>query len=348
MKNSNSDVCISIIVPIYNVEKYIRKCIDSLLSQTLKGIEIILVDDGTPDNCGAIIDDYADKYDNIVVLHKENGGLSDARNAGMKVASGEYIGFADPDDYAEPDMFEKLYNSIRNNDFDLAICGYKEVFSDRLSYERKMTFLNNAKSIGCLIDSYLNGNFGTYAWNKLYKASIVKDNKIEFPVGVQLVEDTIFFFTYINYIKSFSIVDECLYNYIRNSNSICAKFHDNEIEYKKLVISKIEKAVDTISPSLNDKRQIMCQKNTCKIFMNMLDNVYSPKNKAKLGQIYKKTKEIANDEFFRVRIKDCADIGFDKKKRKKIEYVLKRKMKMLFLYEFFEVRIREKIQYYFG
>ena len=96
---------VSIIVPVYKVEKYLRKCIDSIINQTLKDIEIILVDDGSPDNCGKICDEYAAKDTRIKVIHKENGGLSSARNAGMEVAEGEYIGFVDSDDWIESDMY---------------------------------------------------------------------------------------------------------------------------------------------------------------------------------------------------------------------------------------------------
>ena len=120
---------VSVIVPIYNVEKYLRRAVDSLLAQTLKEIEIILVDDGSPDNCPKIIDDYAEKYENVVAVHKENGGLSDARNVAMAVAKGEFIGMLDPDDYAEPNMFELLYKNMISHNSDLSICGYIEEFS---------------------------------------------------------------------------------------------------------------------------------------------------------------------------------------------------------------------------
>ncbi|MBR3300751.1 MAG: glycosyltransferase, partial [Clostridia bacterium] len=113
---------VSVIVPIYNVEKLLKKAVDSLVNQTLSDIEIILVDDGSPDNCGRIIDEYAKEHSNIVAVHKENGGVSDARNVGMSKATGEYIGFLDPDDFAEPEMFEKLHSCAKENDSDLVFC----------------------------------------------------------------------------------------------------------------------------------------------------------------------------------------------------------------------------------
>ena len=121
---------ISIVVPVYKVEKYIRRCIDSLLAQTWKNIEIILVDDGSPDSCGQICEEYAAVYDKIRVLHKENGGLSDARNAGIAVAQGEYIGFVDSDDYIMPDMFEKLAKAAMEQHVKLSMCSFFCIDSD--------------------------------------------------------------------------------------------------------------------------------------------------------------------------------------------------------------------------
>lgn len=114
---------ISIIVPVYNVEKYIRRCIDSLITQTFKSIEIILIDDGSKDTSGAICDEYALKDERVKVIHKENGGVSSARNVGLDNATGTYIMFCDPDDYVDPTWCEKLYNSIIKRGF-YSACGY--------------------------------------------------------------------------------------------------------------------------------------------------------------------------------------------------------------------------------
>ena len=116
---------ISVIVPIYKVEKYLNKCVKSIINQTYKNLEIILVDDGSPDNCGKICDKLAERDDRIRIIHKKNGGLSSARNAGIEIANGEYIGFVDSDDYIDNDMFETLYNNIKDNNADLSIIGYQ-------------------------------------------------------------------------------------------------------------------------------------------------------------------------------------------------------------------------------
>ena len=118
---------LSIIVPVYNVEPYLRRCIDSILAQTFTDFELILVDDGSPDNCPAICDEYAEKDPRIVVIHKQNGGLSDARNAGLDIARGEYIGFVDSDDYIDAEMYEKMYNAAIMHNSDIVSCAYERI-----------------------------------------------------------------------------------------------------------------------------------------------------------------------------------------------------------------------------
>ena len=121
---------ISVIVPIYNVEKYLDRCVGSIINQTYKNLEIILVDDGSPDNCPQMCDDYAKKDSRIKVVHKENGGLSDARNAGMKVATGEYVSFIDSDDYISLDFYETLLETIVDNDSDIVECSVVKFYED--------------------------------------------------------------------------------------------------------------------------------------------------------------------------------------------------------------------------
>ena len=122
---------ISIIIPVYKVEKYLEKCIKSVLDQTYKNLQIILVDDGSPDNCGNICDNYAKIDNRIEVIHKENGGLSDARNVGLKKARGKYIGFVDSDDYVSNEMFENMYNTLVNNNADVSICNFYTVIDNK-------------------------------------------------------------------------------------------------------------------------------------------------------------------------------------------------------------------------
>ena len=136
---------ISVIVPIFNVENYVRKCVDSILNQTFSDIEIILVDDGSTDASGRICDEYLSKDDRIRVIHKENGGLSDARNAGLDMCTGEYIGFVDGDDYIDGDMYELLYKNLIQYDADISMCRFRRIYNNRIDDNGKDTIICTKK-----------------------------------------------------------------------------------------------------------------------------------------------------------------------------------------------------------
>lgn len=175
---------ISVIVPVYNVEPYLRECVDSILAQTYRDFELILVDDGSPDNCGAICDEYAEKDDRIRVIHQQNGGLSAARNAGLDVAMGEYVTFVDSDDQVSPVYLECLFTLLENNEAEVATC--------RALFCRSMPgLIDDTLSLGnCEViigkeacqQPYLQGGIlDVTAWGKLYARHLWDD--IRFPVG---------------------------------------------------------------------------------------------------------------------------------------------------------------------
>lgn len=190
--NIENTPLISIIIPIYNVESYLATCLNSVINQTYKHLEIILVDDGSTDGCGEICDDYAKCDTRIKVLHKENGGLSDARNAGMAVAQGCFIGFVDGDDWIELDMYEVLYQAIRDNHADVAICGYYEQIGDRIidEYATGEVLLYSGKEIvRKLLLNDTSYQICIAVWNRLYKRELIQD--IQFPFG-KLYEDIVY------------------------------------------------------------------------------------------------------------------------------------------------------------
>ncbi|WP_053984382.1 glycosyltransferase family 2 protein [Niameybacter massiliensis] len=169
---------ISIIVPIYKVEDYIEKCITSILDQTYKNLEIILADDGSPDGCGEICDQYAEMDSRIKVIHKENGGLSSARNTGLDIASGEYIGFVDSDDYIEKDMYEQLYNAIKKHKVEIAVCNFKRVYEKmREEINRVIPYSNQEvfTSRQVLLELHKEPFLWNLAVNKLYSRRLFKE-----------------------------------------------------------------------------------------------------------------------------------------------------------------------------
>ncbi len=348
MDKKTNAALVSVIVPIYNVEKYIHRCIDSLISQTLKEIEIILVDDGSPDNCGEIIDSYAKQYDNIVVVHKENGGLSDARNAGLRVAKGQYIGFVDPDDYVQQDMFEKMYYSANTNESDLVFCGYNEVFSPTYTQQRTFEYISEFKSAADILVACVEGCIGAYSWNKIFKNSLIKDNAIQFPKGVVVSEDQVFFFEYIKYIRSFSVVPDCLYNYIRNNESICAKYHNRQFGFYKIGFSALENAIEYFGDEIEQSVYIKNKINMLNALLNVIDMQASIRNKISISARYKEMCTLIGDTDLLKLISDYGDKLTEKNAVKKVRYIKFGRKKSLFLYEFFRMRIIERIKYYMG
>ncbi len=209
---------ISVIVPIYKVEDYLCRCIDSILHQTYSNIEIILVNDGSPDNCPAICNEYAVKDNRIKVVHKENGGLSDARNAGMREATGEYISFVDSDDYISSDYLETLLNTIIAENSDIVECGVVKFYEDNNfdKYSDNLNVINfsTADGLSSLIEE---NHFHQHVWNKLYKASLVLDTP--FVVG-KLNEDEFWTYQVFGQAKKVTKINKTMYYYFQRNNSI--------------------------------------------------------------------------------------------------------------------------------
>ena len=178
----NNKPLISVIIPIYKVEEYIHKCIDSVISQTYTNLEIILVDDGSPDRCGEICDEYARVDNRIKVIHKENGGLSDARNVGIEFATGSYITLLDSDDWIENKYIEKLYELLKVKKADISVCNFVKTYNENISKVEDKVFIHEFSNIEALEE--LTGKYYlqmVVAWGKLYKKELFEN--IRYPLG---------------------------------------------------------------------------------------------------------------------------------------------------------------------
>lgn len=208
---------ISVIIPVYNVEQYLKRCLDTVINQTYKNLEIILIDDGSTDNGGKICDEYALKDNRIKVIHKENGGVSSARNLGLDIAKGDYIGFVDSDDFIENDMYEILHNLLITNKVEISCCNKfifrknKFIESENFPTESLLSFnkvLNNAKH-------------DFFIWNKLFSRKVI--GNIRFNENIKMCEDVIFCFENFKKAKNISFYKKPKYYYYLNENSVSRK-----------------------------------------------------------------------------------------------------------------------------
>ena len=256
---------VSVIVPIYNVEKYLEKCINSLLSQTLEDIQIILVNDGSKDNSGNIAKEYEkNNKDRVIYVEKENGGLSDARNYGLKYATGDFIAFLDSDDYIEKNAYEEMYNKAIEENADYVECDFIWEFPNKIRVDKQYPYKNKKEMLSFV---------RVVAWNKLIKRQLIIDNNLEFPKGLRY-EDVEFTYKLIPFINKFAYVDKPFIHYVQREGSIANVQNertaeiftvlDNVIEfYKKNNI--YEKYRDELE--YNYARYLLCSslKRMCKI-----------------------------------------------------------------------------------
>ena len=224
---------ISVIVPVYRVEEYLERCVKSILSQTYENLEVILVDDGSPDQCPAICDACAEKDARVKVIHQENKGLSGARNAGIDAASGEYLAFVDSDDYVSPHFIEELYQLLQDTGCAIGQCRFSYVKGDGLVEEGDSAF--------CIYrgESLMEQLYGpeekatcfVVAWNKLYRAELFKETGIRYPEG-RIHEDEATTYRLFHEAKKLAFLDRALYGYYtENGGSITSVFSAKRLQW---------------------------------------------------------------------------------------------------------------------
>ena len=284
---------ISVIIPVYGVEKYLSRCLDSIINQTYRDLEIILVDDGSPDNSGKICDEYAAKDSRIKVIHKENGGLSSARNAGLDVATGEYIGFVDSDDWIEPQTYNMLFSAIEKNNSDIAICGHRMVYDNTST--SKATYSNDEYLSYDLLWNEIFGKLNNAAWNKLYRKNLIDD--LRFPIGVIHGEDLIFNLNYLKNCKCGVINKTPLYNYFVRLGSITKSgFNKNkimEITAKDMALEIVKK----VCPTQLENAQKYC----FRARMNVLRSLYKSGQEKNYSDLLNEIKNYTKNNFSKIK-----------------------------------------------
>lgn len=332
---------ISVIIPIYNSEKTLKKCIDSVINQSLKKIEIILINDGSTDGSKRICEEYKKNNCKIKVIDKKNEGVSSARNLGIELANGKYIIFIDSDDYIDKNMLEDMYKSSDMGNLDLICNGY--IVENE---KGKVLQTNKVKNIisttnGYLIDDILLNTNLSYTWGKLYKTDIIKNKCIKFDKNLKLGEDSLFVYKYCSFINSAIVMNVAQYHFIRSNNvTLSGKYVDNYEESLKKIFNEKIKLFNKYPIYKKNSLKNNVELNFVKINM-LLSNMYkveSPLN-AKCRKKYIKTKlnenkEIDNLKFYEVTgIKNKIKVNLFKSKNAfliDLAYLIEFKIKKIF------------------
>lgn len=296
---------ISIIVPIYNVEKYLNKCIESIVNQTYENIEIILIDDGSNDNSGIICDEYAKKDNRIIVVHKENGGVSSARNKGLKIAKGEWISFVDADDWIEQTFCQTLLNKVTQEQADIALCGYNRITDnqiEKINANNQEVFLNSNEYLVKSLNPQT--GFG-FCHMKLIKKEVLKS--ISFNERIEVGEDALFNIQLSTYIKKAVFLKQPLYNYRINNQSVVKRYDEN---YANKYLKSMKIIEEYIWQEYNEENEenIEIKQNyynfvAYHIMLIIVNYCYHPDNKMCNAQRKNMLKEVINNDLFIIGLK---------------------------------------------
>lgn len=244
---------ISVIIPAYNIEQYIERCLESVCGQTYSRLEIIVIDDGSSDSTGNIIDELARKDSRIITIHKENGGVSAARNTGLDIAKGDYIGFVDGDDIIESDMYELLLRNALKYQADISHCGYQMVFPNRVDHYYNTGEVKIQNQYEGVYDLVKADKVEPGLWNKLYKRELVSEHRLDNKIKIN--EDLLYNYIMFKEAKNSVFEDVSKYCYMKRNNSAStSKVSKNRLEDPLLVLQKMMKQETGETYQLLEKR----------------------------------------------------------------------------------------------
>ncbi len=344
---------LSIIIPVYNAEKYFKKCIDSIVEQTYKNIEIIIVDDGTPDQCGEISEKYAERDSRIKVIHKENGGLSSARNAALKIATGKWVAFVDADDWCDLDYFEKFFSFMKtiggNKDsieFDILMaCGhYRETNRSQLLYNFHEEFIYDSRSdIDKIWAKVLAPKVGHESsdqavsaaapWDKLYRLDFLRANHLMYTESRRYREDIDFNFAVFEKVSTMAGGMFCGYHYRRNNISLSRGYNPSHRESNYSCLSELHDRIDKNIVS----NELLCEAVNVRAIMFITDSfrnvIFHTKNGKSMLQQIKDAERESNREYYKVAINSKSNMYYTLK-QKFIKKILQKRFYffLLFIY----------------
>ena len=331
---------ISVIVPVYNVEKYLRKCIESIINQTYKELEIILVDDKSTDTSGDICDDLAKEDIRIKVIHKnKNEGLGYARNTALDIVKGEYVTFVDSDDYLDEDAIEVMHNAIQEKQVDACIGGFKRVSDDEI-ITKKVTYREEEFRGREEVDNLLFRLIGSApdkkdaikmsVWNCMYNMRIIKDYNVKFESEREYLSEDIFFdIKYYHQANSVTILSNSCYNYRHNEKSLTKKYRKNRFELSKKMYEKEKEELEKINLYEEAKYRLSRQFFIYTLACIKQENT-KISNKA-LKEALKSIKEICNDKLLRKVIDEYPIEQLERKQKIFLRLIQHKKTLLLYI-----------------
>lgn len=303
------DICVSVIVPIYNVEQYLRRCLETLVNQTLQSLELILVNDGTKDNSMEIVREYEKKYSNIVVLDKENGGLSSARNAGLQIARGEYVAFVDSDDYVLPEMMEELYHNAKENNADMVMSGYYrqtkagKIIEIPLELEKEIYLGQDIVDLllipmtGALPKDNRDIEIDMCVWRNMYRKKMILEQEIWFESERKVLsEDIIFHLDLFPKMKIVSTVKKSYYFYVENPGSLTKNTDFSLCQRQYALYNEIKKRL--MANGLWERASLRCKRLFWGRIRHMM-NRYVYHNRSSYSKCYQYLQKVFKEEIIR-------------------------------------------------
>ena len=288
---------ISVIIPIYNAEKYLSRCLDSVTCQSYKNLEIILVDDGSIDNSGILCDEYASKDDRIVVIHIKNSGQSVARKRGLEIAKGDYIGFVDSDDLIHVDIFKVLLQQMLLFDADLSICGYKKFSNDEcenIVFTSRNDTLCNKHNVKCTNNEYALGEclstkfYTASLWSKLFKKSIL-DN-LDFPAGTEMEDWAVIVDIFLKCKKVVLLKDAYYYYYQRENSTMHGDFKEKDLLLESIFVRNLD-LIEHHFPSLYNQAKTNLTANYFYVIDKMIKSAVVDKYNNEFNELVLKLKK---------------------------------------------------------
>lgn len=230
---------VTLIVAVYKTEPYLKRCIDSIIQQNYRNLEILLIDDGSPDNAAAICQDYASRYGYIWYVHKENGGVSSVRNLGLSMAHGTYVCFVDSDDYLEPEYVSSMVEAIEATNADMVACGH---YREKQNGKKKVMCCNHQGLMDyeeAMCRLFYDNSFAGYPWNKLYRMDLIRKYQLAYDLELRMTQDLVFVTGYMLHCKKIAYVNQPLYCYCYNAESVCRDIKNTGVfDRKKLITLK--------------------------------------------------------------------------------------------------------------